>query len=41
MNFLNLFRNRKSKHAIEGAISDIEKKRFKLTCELEPSEKYK
>ena len=40
MNFLNMFLYRKSKHAIKGAISEIEKKQDKLTCESNPSEKY-
>ena len=33
MNFLNIFLNCKSTHVIKGAISEIEKKQSKLTCE--------
>ena len=41
MNFLNMFLNRKSKHATKkGAIQEIEKKQDKLTCGLNPSENY-
>ena len=34
MNFLNMFLNRKSKHDIKGALAEIEKNQYKLTCEL-------
>ena len=39
MNFLNIFLNCKSQHAIKGAIPEIEKKQNKLTSESNPSEK--
>ena len=38
--FLNMFLNRKPKHAIKGKIPEIEKKRNKLARELNPLEKY-
>ena len=40
MSFLNIFFNCESKHAIKGAITKIQKKQNKLTCESNPSEKY-
>ena len=40
MNFLSMLLNLKSKHAIKGATSEIEKKQDKLTCESNPSENY-
>ena len=38
MNFLNLFVNFKSKHVINGSVSNIEEKKYKLTCQSVPSE---
>ena len=35
---LNIFLNFKSKHIVKGAISQIERKQGKLTCESNPSE---
>ena len=40
MNFLNMFLNHKSKHAIKGATPEIEKKQDEFICESNPSEKY-
>ena len=39
MNFLNIFFNCTSKHVINGAIPEIEKKQNKLTCESNSLEK--
>ena len=39
MNFLNMFLNRNSKHIIEGAIPEIEKKQSKVICESNHLEK--
>ena len=39
MNFVNIFLNCKSKHVIEDAIPEIEKKQ-KPTCESSPLGKY-
>ena len=35
---LNMFLNFKSKHIIKGAITQIDRKQGKLTCESNPSE---
>ena len=41
VNFLNIFLNCKWTHVIKGAIPEIENKQNKVTCESNPSEKYK
>ena len=39
MKLLNMILDVKTKHVIEGALPEIRKKKNKLTCEINPSEK--
>ena len=39
MKLLNMIFDLKTKHVIKGALPEIKKKKDKLTCEINPSEK--